>query len=246
MAGHSKFKNIMHRKGAQDAKRAKNFTKLVKEITVAVKSCGEDIEFNPRLRTAIATAKVQNLPKDRIEAAIKKAANPQQGDNFEEIRYECYAPGGVALVVETVTDNRNRTAGEVKAILSKAGGNLAEPGSVLYMFDHVGEIFFKASAASADTMLDSAIESGAEDCESTEEGHVIVCKSDDFHEVRNNLSKKYGEPEYAKITWKPQTVIEISSDEHKEKLMKIIDMLEDNDDVQDVYTNSNIDEISDK
>lgn len=246
MAGHSKFKNIMHRKGAQDAKRAKNFTKLVKEITVAVKSGGEDIEFNPRLRTAIAAAKAQNLPKDRIDAAIKKATNPQQGDNFEEIRYECYAPGGVALVVETVTDNRNRTAGEVKAILTKAGGSLAEPGSVLYMFDHVGEIFFKASASSADAMLDSAIESGAEDCESTDEGHVIVCRSDDFHEVRSNLSKKYGEPEYAKITWKPQNVIEISNDDHKERLIKIIDLLEDNDDVQDVYTNSNIDEISDQ
>jgi YebC/PmpR family DNA-binding regulatory protein len=246
MAGHSKFKNIMHRKGAQDAKRAKNFTKLVKEITVAVKSGGEDMEFNPRLRTAIVAAKSHNLPKDRIDAAIKKAANPQQGENFEEIRYECYAPGGIALIVETVTDNRNRTGGEVKAILSKAGGSLAEPGSVLYMFDHVGEIFFNANVSSVDEILDAAIESGAEDCESTEEGHIILCKSDDFHEVRSNLSKKYGEPEYAKITWKPQNIIEVTTQEQKEKLIKLIDILEDNEDVQDVHTNSNIDEISDK
>lgn len=244
MAGHSKFKNIMHRKGAQDAKRAKNFTKLVKEITVAVKSGGEDIEYNPRLRTAIAAAKSQNLPKDRIDAAIKKASNPHQGNDFEEIRYECYAPGGIALIVETVTDNRNRTAGDIKAILTKFSGHLAEPGSVLYMFDHVGEIFFRADTASADEMLEATIESGAEDCESTDEGHIIVCKSDDFHEVRNNLSKKYGDPEYAKIIWKPQNVIEISDQEQKEKLIKLIDILEDNDDVQDISTNSNIEEIS--
>ena len=241
MAGHSKFKNIMHRKGAQDAKRAKNFTKLVKEITVAVKTGGDDLEYNPRLRTAIATAKAQNLPKDRIDAAVKKAANPQQGDDFEEIRYECYAPGGVALIVETVTDNRNRTAGDVKAILSKAGGNLAEPGSVLFMFDHVGEIFFKLDVASADEMLEAAIESGAEECESLEEGHIVTCKDGDFHEVRDNLSKKYGEPEYAKIIWKPQNIVEAAEGEQKEKLIKLIDTLEDNDDVQDVSTNSNID-----
>jgi YebC/PmpR family DNA-binding regulatory protein len=240
MAGHSKFKNIMHRKGAQDAKRAKNFTKLVKEITVAVKTGGDDIEYNARLRTAIANAKAQNLPKDRIDTAIKKAANPQQGENFEEIRYECYAPGGVALIVEAMTDNRNRTAGEVKAILSKAGGNLAEPGSVLYMFNHVGEIYFEVHAASADAILDSAIESGAEECESSEEGHIITCRVEDFHEVRDNLSKKYGEPQYAKIIWRPQNIVDVKDNEQKEKLIKLIDTLEDNEDVQDVSTNSNL------
>ena len=235
MAGHSQFKNIMHKKGRADKARAKLFSKLAREITVAAKLGMPDPAFNPRLRAAILAARAENVPKDNIERAIKKS---QGGDteNYDEIRYEGYAPGGVAVIVEALTDNRNRTAGEVRSIFTKSGGNLAETGAVSFMFDHVGVVEYDAGKASADAMLEAAIEAGAEDVVSNEDGHQIFTQPDDLAEVSKALEAKFGEPRKSALTWRPQNSIAVD-DEAGEKILKLIESLDDNDDVQNVYAN---------
>jgi YebC/PmpR family DNA-binding regulatory protein len=235
MAGHSQFKNIMHRKGRQDAVKSKLFGKLAREITVAAKLGLPDPAMNPRLRAAVIAARAQSMPKDNIDRAIKKA---QGGDaeNYDEIRYEGYGPGGVAVIVEVLTDNRNRAAGEVRATFTKNGGNLAETGAVSFMFDHVGVVEFEADAASADTMLDAAIEAGADDVVSNENGHEIYTSQDTLREVAKVLEGRFGEPRKAALTWKPQNTVAVD-DLQGEKLLKLIDTLNDNDDVQNVYAN---------
>jgi YebC/PmpR family DNA-binding regulatory protein len=235
MAGHSQFKNIMHKKGRADKARAKLFSKLAREITVAAKLGMPDPDFNPRLRAAILAAKAENVPKDNIERAIKKS---QGGDteNYDEIRYEGYAPGGVAVIVEALTDNRNRTAGEVRSIFTKSGGNLAETGAVSFMFDHVGAVEYDADKASADAMLEAAIEAGAEDVVSDENGHQIFTQPDDLAEVTKALEANFGEPRKSALLWKPQNTVAVD-DEAGEKILKMIDALDDNEDVQNVYAN---------
>ncbi len=235
MAGHSKFKNIMYRKGAQDKKRSKLFSKLSKEITVAAKMGAPDPDMNPRLRLAIQQAKGQSMPKDNIERAIKKS-QAGEGDNFEEIRYEGFGAGGIGVIVEALTDNRNRTASEVRSIFSKSGGNLGETGSVSFMFDRVGAIEYPADVASADDMFEAAIEAGAEDCESSDDGHELFCSAEDLHSVSRALEEKYGAPTSAKIIWKAQNNIELD-DEAGVKLLRMLEALEDSDDVQSVYAN---------
>lgn len=232
MAGHSQFANIKHRKGAQDAKKAKRFTKILREITVAAKTGQTDPEFNPRLRNAIIEARVNNMPKDRIDAAIKKVIAGSDGENFENIRYEGYAPGGVAIIVEALTDNRNRTASEVRSLFTKAGGALGETGSVSFMFDHVGVIQFDAKVSDEERMFEAALEAGAEEVESTSEIHVIITKTENFAQVRDELVKKFGDPVSAKWDWKAHNPIEINDLEQAQKLMKLVDGLEDCDDVQ--------------
>jgi YebC/PmpR family DNA-binding regulatory protein len=245
MAGHSKFKNIQHRKGAQDKKRAKIFTRLVREIITAAKSGQADPDFNPRLRTAINAARTMNLPKERIERALQQASNPQDSNNYEEIRYEGYAPGGIAIVVEALTDNRNRTASEVRAAFSKHGGNLGETGSVSFMFDNIGMITYPASIGGEEIILEAAIEAGASDVESDEEFHNIYTAKEDYANVLENISSKFGSPEEACIGWKPQNTIQITDKEKAEKILKLIDTLEESDDVQKVYGNFEFsDEIS--
>ncbi|MCH9754152.1 MAG: YebC/PmpR family DNA-binding transcriptional regulator [Alphaproteobacteria bacterium] len=247
MAGHSKFKNIQHRKSAQDAKRSKNFGKLIREIMVAIKTGTSDVDFNPRLRTAIASAKAANLPKDKIENAIKKASSSQDDTNFEEVRYEAYAPGGVALIIEALTDNRNRTASDVKSTISKQGGNIAEPGSVIYMFDKMGFMEYHDSKIPEAEMLDAAIEAGADDCVSVDDNHEIYCDPSSFHEVNDSLSKKVGEASSARLYWKAKNMVVITNLEQAEKLLKLIEAVEDNDDVQSVSGNYQIDDsIADK
>ncbi len=235
MAGHSQFKNIMHKKGRADKARSKLFSKLAREITVAAKLGMPDPAFNPRLRAAILAAKAENVPKDNIERAIKKS---QGGDaeNYDEIRYEGYAPGGVAVIVEALTDNRNRTAGEVRAIFTKSGGNLAETGAVSFMFDRVGVVEYDVGVASADAMLEAAIEAGAEDVVSNEDGHQIFTTPDELSDVAKALEAKFGEPRKSALTWKPQNTVSVD-DELGEKIIKLIESLDDNDDVQNVYAN---------
>ncbi|MEM8837833.1 MAG: YebC/PmpR family DNA-binding transcriptional regulator [Pseudomonadota bacterium] len=240
MAGHSKFKNIMYRKGAQDAKRSKMFSKLSKEITVAAKMGGTDIDGNPRLRLAVQNARGQSMPKDNIERAIKKAEGGD-ADNYEEIRYEGYGPGGVAVIVECLTDNRNRSAASVRATFSKNGGALGETGSVGFMFDRIGEITYTPEAGDADAIMEAAIEAGAEDVESDESGHVITCAFEDLSEVSKGLAETLGEAESVKPIWKPQTNTPVDA-EKAGTLMKLISTLEDDDDVQNVYANFDIDE----
>jgi YebC/PmpR family DNA-binding regulatory protein len=235
MAGHSQFKNIMHRKGAQDAKRAKAFAKLAREIEVAARS-GPDPDQNPRLRTAIAAARGQNMPKDRIERAIEKATGGGEADNFEEIRYEGYGPGGVALIVEALTDNRNRTASEIRAAFSKHGGNMGETNSVAFMFDRVGEIVYPADAASADEMFEAALEAGAADVASSADNHEVTCAPEDFGQVAEALDGQFGQPESAGLTWKPQTSVDVDADAAR-TLLKLIDTLDESDDVQRVAAN---------
>ncbi|GAB5373895.1 MAG: YebC/PmpR family DNA-binding transcriptional regulator [Acuticoccus sp.] len=245
MAGHSKFKNIMHRKGAQDAKRSKLFSKLSREITVAAKMGTPDPDMNPRLRLAIAAAKAQSVPKDNIERAIKKAAGDEDA-NYDEVRYEGYGPGGVAVLVEALTDNRNRTAGVVRAAFAKHGGALGETGSVAFMFDRVGEIEYAADAADADAVMEAAIEAGAEDVASDEELHVITCAFGDLAEVSGALTESLGEPQAVRTVWRPQTSTAVDEDKAG-TLMKLIDVLEDDDDVQNVFANYEIsDEVMEK
>ncbi|MCW0236151.1 MAG: YebC/PmpR family DNA-binding transcriptional regulator [Ferrovibrio sp.] len=241
MAGHSQFKNIMHRKGAQDAKRAKIFTKLIRELTTAARSGQPDPAANPRLRAAIQAARVANMSKDTLERAIKRGAGGDAADNYEEVRYEGYGPGGVAVIVEALTDNRNRTAGEVRAAFSKNGGALGETNSVAFMFDRVGEIVFPAAAATAEALFEGALEAGAEDVQSDEEGHSVTCAQDDFAAVREALEKKFGEPKSAKLVWKPRTTTPVEG-EKAETLFRMIEVLEDSDDVQTVYANFDISE----
>ncbi|NBD29292.1 MAG: YebC/PmpR family DNA-binding transcriptional regulator [Alphaproteobacteria bacterium] len=235
MAGHSKWANIQHRKGRQDAARSKLFSKLAKEITVAAKMGDPDPEKNPRLRLAVKEAKSQSVPKDVIERAIKKS---QGGDaeDYEEIRYEGYASGGVAVIVEAMTDNRNRTASTVRSTFSKNGGNLGETGSVGFMFERKGRIMYSAEAGDADTVMMAAIEAGAEDCESTGDGHVIICADTDLNEVSSAMEAELGEAESTKLIWQPQTTTEVDL-EGLQKVMKLVEALEDDDDVQNVTTN---------
>ena len=235
MAGHSQFKNIMHRKGRQDAVRSKMFSKLAREITVAAKMGTPDPDMNPRLRLAVQNAKAQSMPKDNIQRAINKAAGGDS-ENYEEVRYEGYGPGGVAVIVEALTDNRNRTASNVRAAFTKAGGALGETGSVAFMFDRVGEIVYTPAAGDADAVMEAAIEAGAEDVESDEEGHVVYCAGNDLSEVSAAMDAALGESESAKLIWKPTTTTELGL-EDMQKLMKLIDALEDDDDVQRVTTN---------
>ncbi|MAO54549.1 MAG: YebC/PmpR family DNA-binding transcriptional regulator [Rhodospirillaceae bacterium] len=239
MAGHSKFKNIMHRKGRQDAKRAKVFAKLGRELSVAAKA-GPDPAFNPALRLAVANAKAQNMPNDVIKRAIDKAQGGD-ADTYEEVRYEGYGPGGVAVIVEALTDNRNRTASEVRAAFSKNGGNLGETGSVAFMFERVGQISYPAGAAEAEAMFEGALEAGAEDVESDDETHTVTCQPDDFASVRDALEQKFGDPEEARLDWKPQNSIAVDEGT-AETLFKLIDALEDNDDVQRVSANFDVDD----
>ncbi len=238
MAGHSQFKNIMHRKGRQDKAKSKLFSKLAREITVSAKMGLPDPSMNARLRAAIIAARAENMPKDGIERAIKKALG-NDAENYDEIRYEGYGPGGIAVIVEVLTDNRNRSAGEVRATFTKAGGNLAETGAVSFMFDHVGVVEFDAGAASADAMLEAAIDAGAEDVASSESGHEIYTTQDSLRDVAKALEAKFGEPRKSALVWKPQNTIAVD-DEQGEKLLKMIDTLNEQDDVQNVYANFEI------
>lgn len=241
MAGHSKWANIQHRKGRQDKLRAKLFSKLSKEITVAAKMGDPDPENNPRLRMAVKEAKSSSVPKDVIDRAIKKSM-AGEGENYEEIRYEGYGPNGVAVIVEAMTDNRNRTASSVRSIFSKNGGNLGETGSVSFMFDRKGQVSYAADAGDADTVMMAAIEAGAEDAESAEDGHIIWCADTDLSDVSTALEAELGDSDSAKLVWRPQTTTELGL-EDAQKLLKLIDALEDDDDVQSVTANF---EISDE
>jgi YebC/PmpR family DNA-binding regulatory protein len=238
MAGHSQFKNIMHKKGKQDAIRSKLFSKLAREITVAAKLGLPDPAMNARLRAAVLEARAENMPKDNIERAIKKAS-AADAENYDEVRYEGYAPGGVAVIVEALTDNRNRTAGEVRSYFSKAGGSLAETGAVSFMFDHIGSVEFPKKVASEDAMLEAAIDAGAEDVITTEENHQVTTTLEMMRDVAQNLETKFGEPSKVGFIWKPQNMIAVD-DETGEKILRLIDSLEDNDDVQNVYANFEI------
>ncbi len=241
MAGHSKWANIQHRKGRQDKLRAKLFSKLSKEITVAAKMGDPDPENNPRLRMAVKEAKSNSVPKDVIDRAIKKSM-AGEGENYEEIRYEGYGPNGVAVIVEAMTDNRNRTASSVRSIFSKNGGNLGETGSVSFMFDRKGQVSYPADAGDADTVMMAAIEAGAEDAESSDDGHIIWCADTDLSDVSTALEAELGDSDSAKLVWRPQTITELGL-EDAQKLLKLIDALEDDDDVQSVTANF---EISDE
>ena len=241
MAGHSKWANIQHRKGKQDAARSKLFSKLSKEITVAAKMGDPDPEKNPRLRLAVKEAKSNSVPKDVIDRAIKKSQGGD-ADTYEEIRYEGYGPNGIALMVEAMTDNRNRTASNVRSYFTKHGGDLGQSGSVAFMFDRVGEIMYPASAGDADTVMMAAIEAGAQDVESDDEGHWIYCADTDLNEVSTALEAALGESETAKLIWKPQAPTEVTDMDTAQKLMKLIDALEDDDDVQNVTGNFDLSE----
>ncbi|MBX2834494.1 MAG: YebC/PmpR family DNA-binding transcriptional regulator [Micavibrio sp.] len=246
MAGHSKWANIQHRKGAQDKKRAKLFSKLGREIYVAAKMGGGDPDMNPRLRLAVATARSQSMPKDGIEKNIQKGIGGTGGEDYEEIRYEGYGPNGVAIIVECLSDNRNRTASEVRSIFAKAGGNMGETGSVNFMFDRIGEVVYLSDKASAEDMFEAALEAGADNVESTAEGHFITCSVEDFGAVRDALEAKYGEPERQGLIWQPNVNTPVD-EETARAIMNLVDTLEDNDDVQNVTTNADItDEIMEK
>ncbi|MGY8991284.1 MAG: YebC/PmpR family DNA-binding transcriptional regulator [Rhodospirillales bacterium] len=242
MAGHSQFSNIMHRKGAQDKKRAKIFAKLIREITVAVKSGMPDPDANPRLRSAIVAARAANMPKDNVERAIKKAAGGDDGENYEEVRYEGYGPGGVAIIVEALTDNRNRTASEVRTAFSKHGGSMGETGSVNFMFKRVGLIHYPANVANADDVFEAALEAGAQDVKSESDGHDILCEPDDFSAVRDALETKFGDAEAARLDWQPNNTVAIEEDAAG-TLINLLSTLDDNDDVQRVASNF---EVSDE
>jgi len=240
MAGHSQFKNIMHKKGKQDAIRSKLFSKLAREITVAAKLGLPDPAMNARLRAAVLAARAENMPKDNIERAIKKASSGDT-ENYDEVRYEGYAPGGVAVIVEALTDNRNRTAGEVRSLFAKAGGSLAETGAVSFLFDRVGSIVFDRKAASDEAMLEAAIEAGADDVISGAEEHEVITSVETLREAQKALEAKFGEPEKAAIVWRPQTGVAVD-DEAGEKILRLIGALEDNDDVQTVTANFEVSE----
>jgi YebC/PmpR family DNA-binding regulatory protein len=235
MAGHSQFKNIMHRKGRKDAVKSKLFGKLAREITVAAKLGLPDPTMNPRLRAAIIAARAENMPKDNIERAVKKASG-SDAESYEEIRYEGYGPGGVAVIVEVLTDNRNRTAGEVRATFTKSGGNLAETGAVSFMFDHVGVIEYEAGVAGAEAMFEAALDAGADDVVSNETTHEVYAAQDHFGSIAKALEAKFGEPRKASLTWRPQNTVAVD-DVQGEKLLKLIENLNDHDDVQNVYAN---------
>ena len=245
MAGHSKFKNIMHRKGAQDKKRSAMFSKLSREITVAAKMGTPDPDMNPRLRAAVMAAKAQSMPKDNIERAINKAV-AGDGENYEDVRYEGFGPGGVSLIVEALTDNRNRTATNIRTAFSRNGGNLGASGSVSHGFDRLGLISYPASAGSHDAIFEAAIEAGAEDIESSDEGHEIWTAQENLHGVAKALEATLGEPENTKLAWRPQTPVEVGEDD-AQSLLKLIDTLDDDDDVQTVWGNYEVpDEVMER
>ncbi len=237
MAGHSKFKNIMHRKGAQDKKRAKVFGRLIKELTVAAR-VNTDAESNPRLRTALVAARAANMPKDNIERVLKRAEGGE-GDSYDEVRYEGYGPGGTALIVDAMTDNRNRTASEVRSAFNKFGGALGETGSVSFMFDKIGQIFYSLDASDADTMFEAVLDAGADNVESDGNGHEIICAPENFNSVREDLEARFGPPEESGLTWKPQNLISVN-EAQASTLLKFLDALDDNDDVQNVSSNFDI------
>ncbi len=239
MAGHSQFKNIMYRKGAQDAKRAKVFTRLIRELVVAARSGLPDPDLNPRLRSAVTAARAANMPKDNIDRAIKRVAGGEDDTTYDEIRYEGYGPGGVALIVEALTDNRNRTASEVRAAFGRHGGALAETNAVSFMFDRVGLIALDAGVGSADEVFEAAVEAGADNVESAGDGHEITCDPDEFNTVRDALAARFGDPREAHLAWKPQNTVMVD-DKHAETLLKLLDVLDDNDDVQQVAANFEI------
>jgi YebC/PmpR family DNA-binding regulatory protein len=238
MAGHSQFKNIMHRKGRQDAQKSKLFGKLAREITVAAKLGTPDPAMNPRLRAAVIAARQENMPKDNIERAIKKAIGGES-ENYDEIRYEGYGPGGVAVIVEVLTDNRNRAASDIRSYFTKSGGNLGETGAVSFMFDRTGIIEYDAKVASDDAMLEAAIDAGADDVVSSENGHEIYASQETFRDVAKALEAKFGEARKAALIWKPQNTVAVD-DETGEKLLKLVDLLNEHDDVQNVYANFEI------
>ncbi|HVY86495.1 MAG TPA: YebC/PmpR family DNA-binding transcriptional regulator [Caulobacterales bacterium] len=240
MAGHSKFANIMHRKGAQDKKRAQQFTKIAREIQAAVKLGGADPNSNPRLYRAIAEARANSMPKDNIQRAVDRGSGAG-GENLEEIRYEGFGPGGVGVIVECLSDNRNRTAGDVRAAFSKNGGNMGETNSVAFLWDRVGEIRYPLSVASEDAMLEAAIEAGCDDCVAEDEAHVLTCSMGALVDAAKALTAKFGEPASAKFVWRPKTEVAVEGDA-AESLIKLIDTLEDLDDVQNVYSNEDISE----
>lgn len=245
MAGHSKFKNIMHRKGAQDKKRSSLFSKLSREITVAAKMGTPDPDMNPRLRAAVNAAKAQSMPKDNIQRAIDKASTADT-DNYEEIRYEGFGPGGVSLIIEALTDNRNRTATNVRTAVSKNGGNLGASGSVSHGFDRMGLINYPATVGDAEKVFEAALEAGADDVTSTDDGHEIWTAQDALHEVAKAITPVLGEPEGAKLAWRPQTMVAVGEDEAGQ-LFKLIDALDDDDDVQTVWGNYEVsDEVMEK
>ena len=239
MAGHSQFKNIMYRKGAQDKKRAKLFAKLGRELMVAAREGGAESSANPRLRSAISTARSYNMPKDNIDRAIARGTGPNEGSNFEEIRYEGYGPGGVALIVEVLTDNRNRTASEVRSAFSKYNGTLAETGAVSFLFQRVGEIRYTLEVGDPNWMFEVALEAGAEDFESTDVSHEIRCKPEDLHALVFALGTDLGEPLSAQLIWRPQTIVSLE-ERSASSLLKLLDVLDDNEDVQSVSANFEI------
>ncbi len=245
MAGHSQFKNIMHKKGAADARRSKIFSKLAREITVAARLGAPDPDMNPRLRLAIQNARAENVPKDNIERAIKKASGGD-AESYEEIRYEGYGPGGVAMIVEALTDNRNRTAAAVRSYFTRSGGQLGETGSVAFLFDRVGQIVYGAGVGSPDRVLGAAIEAGADDVESDRNGHVITCAFADLGDVAKALEEVLGEAETVKAVWQPQATTTLD-EEKATTMMKLLALLDDDDDVQDVYSNFEVaDEIMER
>ncbi|RVQ67771.1 YebC/PmpR family DNA-binding transcriptional regulator [Croceicoccus ponticola] len=245
MAGHSKFKNIMHRKGAQDKKRSAMFSKLSRELTVAAKMGTPDPDMNPRLRLAVNNAKALSMPKDNIQRAIDKAS-ANEGDDYEEIRYEGYGPGGVALIVEALTDNRNRTATNLRTAFAKNGGNLGASGAVSHGFERLGMIEYPAAIGDEEKVLEAAIEAGADDVESSDDGHVIWTQMEALHEVATALEKALGEPESVKLAWKPNITVDVEED-NAQTLFKLVDVLEDDDDVQTVWGNYEVsDEIMEK
>jgi YebC/PmpR family DNA-binding regulatory protein len=237
MAGHSQFKNIMHRKGAQDARRARQFAKIIREITVAARSGNPDPTANPRLRAALTAARQANLSKDTIDRAVKKASGKEKSDDFFEVRYEGYGPGGVAVIVEALTDNRNRTASDVRSAFAKHGGALGETNSVSFQFNRVGAIVYPKAAASDDDMLAAAIDVGADDAESDDDFHYITCSIDTFFAVRDALEAKFGGPEAARIEWQATAEVPVDADTET-SLNKLIDALEESDDVQATFTNA--------
>ena len=242
MAGHSKFKNIMHRKGAQDAKRAKIYTKIGREITTAVKISGPDMNSNPRLRAAIINARASNMPNDRIKRAMDAGLGNAEGDNYTEVRYEGYGPGGVAIIVEALTDNKNRTAGDVRSTFSKYDGNLGETNSVNFMFEHIGEILYPLTIGPFDTVFEAAVEAGADDVTQDDEDYIITTSINTLGTVRDALQAKLGDASKTGMIWRPLTLAPVTDEDIAKSLIKLIDVLEDNDDVQEVTTNLDMDE----
>jgi YebC/PmpR family DNA-binding regulatory protein len=239
MAGHSQFKNIMHRKGAQDARRGRQFAKLIREITVAARQGLPDPASNPRLRAAMVAARQANMPRDTVDRAIKKATGGAGGDDYAEVRYEGYGPAGVAIIVEALTDNRNRTASDIRSAFAKYGGALGETNSVSFLFSRLGVIRYPVTAASADDMLEAAIESGADDVASDAEAHEVITAADDFFTVRDALEARFGAPDSARLDWRPTTSVTLDED-RAASVLKLIDVLDDSDDVQNVYANFDI------